>query len=88
MQTQNSPLFCGEIEVKIEDKIKWLGQILSAGGLAKSVEEIGRDDYILALPWLLLCSLHRHMKLYMVISLLYVDHLYKILIHIVVFGSK
>ena len=25
--------------MKIEDKIKWLGQILSSGGLAKSVEE-------------------------------------------------
>ena len=25
--------------MKIEDKIKWLGQVLSSGGLAKSVEE-------------------------------------------------
>ena len=32
-------LFCGQIEVKIEDEIKWLGQILSSDGLAGSVAE-------------------------------------------------
>ena len=31
------PLMCGSIEAKLKDKLKWLGQILSSGGLADSV---------------------------------------------------
>ena len=38
-ELQIQPLFCGQIEVKIEDEIKWLGQILSSDGLAGSVAE-------------------------------------------------
>ena len=36
---QAEPLFCGQVLVKVEDKIKWLGQILSSSGLAGSVAE-------------------------------------------------
>ena len=38
-ELQIRPLFCGQIEVKVKDQIKWLGQILSSGGLAQSVAE-------------------------------------------------
>ena len=38
-ELQVEPLFCGQIKVKVEDKIKWLGQILSSSGLAGSVAE-------------------------------------------------
>ena len=31
------PLFCGDIETKLKEKFKWLGQTLSSGGLAESV---------------------------------------------------
>ena len=34
---QKNPLFCGEVEIKLKDSFKWLGQILSSGGLAESV---------------------------------------------------
>ena len=33
------PLKCGEIVTKEKDKDKWLGQILSGGGLSDSVAE-------------------------------------------------
>ena len=32
-------LFCGHVEVKVEDKVKWLVHILSSGGLADCVAE-------------------------------------------------
>jgi hypothetical protein len=36
-ELQKKPLFCGEVEIKLKDSFKWLGQILSSGGLAESV---------------------------------------------------
>ena len=33
------PLMCGEFETKLKTKFKWLGQILSEGGLSESVAE-------------------------------------------------
>ena len=38
-ELQAEPLLCGQVLVKVEDKIKWLGQILSSSGLAGSVAE-------------------------------------------------
>ena len=32
-----NPLMCGEFETKVKEKFKWLGQILSEGGLSQSV---------------------------------------------------
>ena len=34
-----NPLMCGEIETKLKDTFKWLGQLLSSKGLAHSVTE-------------------------------------------------
>ena len=36
-ELQKEPLMCGNIETKLKDKFKWLGQILSSGGLEDSV---------------------------------------------------
>ena len=36
-ELQKNPLFCGEVEIKLKISFKWLGQILSSGGLAESV---------------------------------------------------
>ena len=33
------PLMCGSFETKLKDKFKWLGQMLSEGGLSDSVAE-------------------------------------------------
>ena len=37
VELQKEPLMCGNIETKLKDKFKWLGQILSSGGLGDSV---------------------------------------------------
>ena len=49
-ELENEPLMCGSIEVKLKDKVKWLGQILSTNGLADSVAATvaAREDKILA----------------------------------------
>ena len=36
-ELEKDPLFCGDIETKLKEKFKWLGQTLSCGGLAESV---------------------------------------------------
>ena len=36
---RTKPLMCGSFETKLKDKFKWLGQILSCGGLSESVAE-------------------------------------------------
>jgi hypothetical protein len=36
-ELEKDPLFCGEIETKLKEKFKRLGQTLSSGGLAESV---------------------------------------------------
>ena len=36
---KDQPLLCGNFETKLQDKFKWLGQILSSGGLSESVVE-------------------------------------------------
>ena len=36
-ELQVQPLMCGNFETKLKDSFKWLGQILSSGGLAESV---------------------------------------------------
>ena len=36
-ELEKDPLFCGDIETKLKEKFKWLGQTLSSGGLAESV---------------------------------------------------
>jgi hypothetical protein len=38
-ELQIKPLFCGQVEFKVEDRIKWLGQVLSSAGLAKFVAD-------------------------------------------------
>ena len=36
-ELEGNPLMCGEFETKVKEKFKWLGQILSEGGLSESV---------------------------------------------------
>ena len=36
---KDQPLLCGNFETKLQDKFKWLGQILSSGGLSESAAE-------------------------------------------------
>ena len=36
-ELQKEPLMCGQFETKLKQQFKWLGQILSSGGLAESV---------------------------------------------------
>ena len=40
---QSDPLMCGDIETKLKKEFKWLGQILSSGGLAESVAATVKD---------------------------------------------
>ena len=39
IQLKTNPIMCGKFEMKQAEKEKWLGQQISAGGLAKSVAE-------------------------------------------------
>ena len=34
---KEAPIMCGEVEVKVKDADKWLGQQLASGGLGESV---------------------------------------------------
>ena len=36
-ELESEPLMCGDFETKMKPSFKWLGQILSSGGLAESV---------------------------------------------------
>ena len=36
-ELEKEPLMCGNFETKLKEQFKWLGQILSSGGLAESV---------------------------------------------------
>ena len=36
-ELEKNPLMCGNIETELKESFKWLGQILSSGGLAESV---------------------------------------------------
>ena len=36
-EIESQPLMCGNVETKIKSSFKWLGQILSSGGLSESV---------------------------------------------------
>jgi hypothetical protein len=36
-ELEKEPLMCGNFETKLKERFKWLGQILSSGGLAESV---------------------------------------------------
>ena len=38
-EIEKNPIMCGDFEMKMAEKEKWLGQQLSAGGLAESVAE-------------------------------------------------
>ena len=38
VELEKTPLMCGEIQMKLVDKVKWLGQMLSTDGLADSVD--------------------------------------------------
>ena len=42
LELERQPLMCGGFEIQLKDKFKWLGQILSIGGLAKSAAETVR----------------------------------------------
>lgn len=39
LELQKGPLMCGGFEIQLKDKFKWLGQIMSAGGLTESVAD-------------------------------------------------
>ena len=36
-ELKKEPLICGNFETKLQEQFKWLGQILSSGGLGESV---------------------------------------------------
>jgi hypothetical protein len=43
LELEISPLLCGGFETQLKDKFKWLGQVMSTGGLAESVADTVQD---------------------------------------------